>query len=275
MPGNSRIKADTYRINCRGNFLMGLAAPDTPSIDSQDFELYARGNFNTNGNARISGRGYIACSTSGQVMLHSEISDRGVFDASPAGGNIFFLSGNTMTVNSSQPNTAVNVKPGCFLYSRSSSGVNQLLQIQNARTSIEGAVLVAERRIIVQSGADIAKSVVYVAYASSDQNNTLQITGSGTAVSGLIVSKGRASPSLRVNAAASVTGLAYQYGDAAKGRAQVDGGSAITGALLARQFHNDSFGPARVTYSLADIRAVLPQGFQGYATVEPNTWDDN
>ncbi|MDD5291858.1 MAG: hypothetical protein PHY46_01560 [Candidatus Omnitrophica bacterium] len=271
MTGNSQINADDYRINCSRNFLMS----GTSNINSSDFELYLDDDFDSNGTVSITGYGYIVCSDIGQINLHDATTDSGTFTATPSGGSIYFLSGTDMTVNSTQNDTGVILNSGCFLYSRNPSGTTDTLTIRNEDTTIDGATIIAERRIIVEDGADITDSVLYVGYASSNSNNELSITDSSTTVTGTVISRGRNVPSLRINNSASVTGLVYQYdGVGTLGRAEVDGGSTITGALLVRQFDGNSFGPATVTYDEDSLPSPLPEGFQSSGVeIESGSWD--
>ncbi|MFC1755234.1 hypothetical protein ACFL96_17890 [Thermoproteota archaeon] len=276
MTQDSQINAHDYRINSSRHFEMS----NTASINSDGFELYLDDDFNTNGDVSLTGAGYIVCaSETGNVLLHNEPGDSGTLTVTPSGGDIYFLSGDTMTVNSTRNDTTVNLDNGCFLYSRNPKGRDEFLIIRNAKTTISGSTLVAERGILVQSGADITNdSFLYVDYASSNTDNLLWITGSGTTVDGTVVSRGRSSPSLRIDSGASITGLVYQYGDSTLGRTQIDDGSGsaptITGALLVRQFHNDLFGPATVTGDLTALPSPLPTGFDDFEVyVDTNTWD--
>lgn len=232
-------------------------------------------NFITNGDITISGNGYIVASKS--IRLHSDDSASGTLTITPSGGNIYFLAGEDIIVNSARDDTNVIINAGAYLYSRSQTNTFQLIKIQKhaaTTTNIDSAFIIGNRRVIVQNGADITNSVLYVNYASSNQNNLLQITGSGTTVSGSVVSRGRAHPSLQINNGAQVTGLVYQYANNIRGRAQVDGNSLITGALLVRQFHNDSLGPATITGDLSSLPSPLPMGFEDFEVyIDSDSWD--
>ncbi|MDD5005480.1 MAG: hypothetical protein PHS93_03130 [Candidatus Omnitrophica bacterium] len=269
MTEDSQINANKYRINCSNNFNM----VDSSVIKSRDFSIYIDDNFDTDGKVLVDGNGYIVCSNAGQIRLHSDASDSGIFTAIASEGNIYFLSGNDMTVNSDKDDTAVVLKGACFLYSRNRSGTTNSITIRNKNTKIDGATIIAERRIIVNSGANITNGILYVDYASSDTNNYLQITDNPTQVTGSLISRGRNDSSLRINKEASITGLVYQHNDrSTRGRAEVDGDSTITGALMVRQFDGDSFGPATVTYNIDSI--PLPNGFQAEeVTIESGSWD--
>jgi hypothetical protein len=270
MTGNSRINANDYRINCSTNFNMS----DTSAINSNDFELYLDDDFDTDGTVSVTGYGYIVCSDAGNVLLHNTNGDSGTFTATPSGGNIYFLSGDSMTINSTQNDTDVILNSGCFLYSCNPSGTDDMITIRNEDTSIDGATIIAERRIVVQSGADITNSILYVDYAGSSTNNFLQITGASTTVSGSVISRGRNNTALSINSSAAVTGLAYQYNGLGSGRTVVNGNSTITGALVVRQFNSDSFGPATVTYDADSLPSPLPPGFQSSGVkVESGSWD--
>jgi hypothetical protein len=271
MDDDSQITGDNLTINIDNDFDM-ISSSD---INADNFSINIADNFNTNGTTSVSGYGYIVCSDSGNVMLHSETGDSGTFTATPTGGNIYFLSGDDMTVNSTQNDTDVVLNSGCYLYSRNPSGSDDLLRIRNEDTTIAGATIIAARRIIVEDGADITNSFLFVNYAGSNTNNLLQITGSSTTVGGSVISMGRANPSLLINSSAAITGLAYQYdGTGARGRTQMNGSSTITGALIAYEFDSNSFGPSTVTYSAASIPSPLPEGFSvSGIEVGEGTWD--
>ncbi len=271
MSGSSQINADDYRINTSNNFTMS----GTSAVSSSNFEFYLDDNFNTDGTVSLAGNGYVVCSDAGSILLHNANGDSGVFTATPSGGSIYFLSGDSMTVNSNKNDTDVTLNANCFLYSRNPGGSNDLLRIRNEDTSIDQATIIAERRIIVEKGADVTDSTLYLDRGSGNSNNFLQVTGSSTTVTGSLLSQGREYPSLRVRDSASVTGLVYDYdGVGTRGRARVDGSSTIAGALLVRQFYNDNFGPATITYDSNSIPSPLPNGFDSSRVmVDSGTWD--
>ncbi|MFC1646449.1 hypothetical protein ACFL2Y_04655 [Candidatus Omnitrophota bacterium] len=278
--GNAQINANNYTINCSRHFKL----EGTSSINSNNFTLNLDDDFDSNsivnGTVSITGSGYIVCSNIGNVLIHSQIADEGTFTATPLGGNIYFLSGDTMRVNSAtQTDQTVTLNPGCFLYSRSYSSVTtDFLAVKNANTTISGSTLLAERRIEITDGADITDdSVLYVDSMLSDVNNLILIMGSGTTVDGAIVSRGINARAIRINSAASVTGLIYQYGGSGEspaGGIEIDGSSTITGSILVRQFYNNSFGPATVTWDLSSLPSPLPNGFEAFEVyVDKDTWD--
>ncbi len=271
MDDDSQITGDNWTINVDDDFEM-MSSSD---INSDNFKISIDDNFDTDGTVSITGYGYIVCSDNGEVQLHDENGDSGTFTATPSGGNIYFLSGDNMTINSDQNDTDVVLNSGCYLYSRNPSGSDDLLRIRNEDTTIDGATIIAERRIIVEEGADIANSFLFVDYAGGDSNNLLKITDSSTTVSGTVVSMGRDGPSLEIRDNAAITGLVYQYdGTGAKGKTRMDGTSTITGALLVYEFYSNSFGPSTVTYDAGSIPSPLPEGFSvSGVEVGEGTWD--
>ena len=271
MNNSSQINGDDWVINSNDDFNMN----NSSNVNSSNFEINIYDNFDTDGTVSVTGYGYIVCSNNGNVILHSANGDSGTFTATPSGGNIYFLSGDSMTINSDQNDTDVILNSGCYLYSRNPSGDTDLLRIRNEDTTIDGAIIIAERRIIVQNGADITNSFLFVDRADGNTNNLLRITGSSTTVTGSVISMGRAHPSLRIDSNAAVTGLVYQYdGVGTRGRAQINGASTITGALLVYRFEGNSFGPATVTYNSSAIPSPLPTGFSSSgAEVGSGTWD--
>jgi hypothetical protein len=271
MTGNAQINASDYRINCSRHFTM----EGTAAISSSDFRLYLDDDFDTDGTISITGYGYIVCSTAGSIMVHHAASDAGTFTATPSGGSIYFLSGGSLSVGSNQSDTTAVLNSGCYLYSRNPSGTNDHIRIRNANTTIDGATMIAERRIIIDEGADITNNaLLYVDAATSVDNNYLRIADSGTTVNGAVVTRGRNDQALRINDNAAVTGLVYQYANATEGLAQADGGATVTGTLMVRQFWADSFGPATITHDIDAASTAMPPGLSG-VVVEPESWDDH
>lgn len=152
---------------------------------------------------------------------------------------------------------------------------NRYFQIsESTSTTINSALIMARQRLMVGDGAAVTNSILYLDYSSASSNNYLQITDAGTTISGAVISEGREDNALDIRSNATVTGLAYQYGSATEGQARVDGGSTITGALLARQFRNNQLGPATITYSFASLLSALPSGFPGGVMTDIESWND-
>ncbi|MFH1354976.1 MAG: hypothetical protein ABIH19_02375, partial [Candidatus Omnitrophota bacterium] len=272
MNDSSQISADNITVNVNDDFLV---YNDT-SITSDNFNISIWDNFDTDGNFNLSGYGYIACSNNnGNIILHSEDSNSGTFTATPSGGSIYFLSGGSMTINSTDSDTNVILNNGCVLYSRNPSSDDDLLRIRNDNTAIDGAEIIAERRIIIQSSADIMDSFIFLDRAGGDSNNYLEITDSGTTVEGTIISMGRDSPSLDIRDSAAITGFVYQYdGVGSRGYARIDGDSTITGSLYIYEMYNNSFGPASITYDADSLPAAWDGfTFPGAVGMQSGTWD--
>jgi len=273
MNDDSTITANGYVINSNDDFNMN----ENSSITSNNFEINIYDQFNTNGTTSLTGYGYIVTrKNSGNINIHHANGDSGTFTATPAGGTIYFLSGGTATINSNENDTDVILNSGCVLYSANPGGTDDLLRIRNEDTIIDDATIIAERRLIIEQGADITDSFIFVDRAGNDTTNFLRITGSSTTVTGAIISMGRLSPSLQIRDTAAVEGFVYQYdGVGNKGNARIDGQSTITGALWVRQFYNNAFGPATVTHDLSKVLSYFPEDFPDAVIAEPGSWDDN
>lgn len=270
MNNSAQITSDSWTINVNDDFQMNGSS----SISSDDFQINIADQFDTDGTTSVTGYGYIVCSDSGNISLHHESGDAGTFTATPSGGTLYFLSGDDFTVNSNQSDTTVTLNADCVLYSRNPSGNNDLLRIRNDNTTIDDAEIIAERRIIIEDSADITNSFIFVDRAGGNTNNLLQITDSGTTVSGTVISMGRGRPSLSVNNGATVNGFVYQHdGVGDRGRAEFDGGSTINGALYVYEFDGTSFGPGSVVYNSGNFPATWPAAFPERTKVQSGTWD--
>jgi len=249
----------------------------------QDTNLILNGNtlkyrnFNTDGNITISGNGIIV--TSRSIGLHSRNGDSGTLTISPSGGNIIFIAGRDLTVNSTKSDTTVNGSSGIRMYSRSQSATSQMLDIRNSNTNISGALFLANRRILVESGAKLANCTLFVNYPGDDTNNYLRVTGSGTTVGTLanpcsLISVSPRDPGLIINNSASVAGLIYHKDTANTGYTQINS-AVITGSLIANQYTNERITAATITYNPAAIPIPPPEGFDGFAAKKANSWNGN
>jgi hypothetical protein len=228
-------------------------------------------NFTTTGNITISGNGYIVAARN--VNLHSTNAASGTLTITPSGGNIYILAGRSLTVNSTQSDTNITMNPGVYLYSRAQTATDQLVRIRkysSTNTNINSAFIIANRRIIVEDGSQVLNSTLYVSDVS-DTNNYLQITNSGTLVSGSIISVSGRNPGLIINNNASVSGLIYHWGSTS-GYTQLNSAN-ITGSIVASQYNNNRIASSTITYDSASIPAILPAGFDNYITVESNSRD--
>ncbi len=235
-------------------------------------------NFFSNGNITISGNGFIVANQ--LISLHSRTADSGTITISPSGGNIVFLAARNLTVNSTQSDTTVNGNPGIRMYSRSQTTTGQLLTVQNDTTNINGALILANRHILVGSSANLTGSTLFVNNAGSDEtNNYLQVTGSGTSVGTVsgpcsLISISRRDPGLIINANASIVGLVYHKDTANTGYTQIDTAT-IRGSVIANQYTNDRIVASTITYDPDALPDPPPEGFDGFATKKPNSWSGN
>ena len=227
-------------------------------------------NFTTSGNITISGNGYIVADRN--IDLHSAMF-AGTLTVTPSGGNIYFLAGRSLTVGAPLFGTNVTLNPGAYLYSGAKNNSN-LLNIREglffSTTDLSAAFIIAKRRIVVEDGAQVANSTLYVSDVT-DSNNYLQIRDSGTTVSGSIISVSGRDPGLIIENSASVSGLVYHWGDTS-GYTEIDNAS-ITGSVVASQYSNNRITGSTITYDVDSIPDILPQGFEYSVTIEPNSWD--
>ncbi|MBU1061379.1 MAG: hypothetical protein KJ952_01460 [Candidatus Omnitrophica bacterium] len=274
-PSMPQIDETSYS-NLMSSFNTYINTYGTNSNRNQSTDLTLTGNiigcknFNTTGNITISGYGYIVAKQN--INLHSPNSASGTLTITPSGGNIYFLAARSLTVNSTQNDTNVTINSGAYLYSRAQSNNNQLVRIRKhaaTSTDIASAFIIATRRIIVQSGDQVTNSTLYVSDVS-DNNNYLQITDSGTLVSGSVISVSGRDPGLIINNGATVTGLVYQWG-ASSGYTQLNNAT-ITGAVVSSQYNNDRIVNSTITYSATSLPNP-PAGFDGYVSVEPDSWE--
>ncbi|NQT47146.1 MAG: hypothetical protein HQ593_06725 [Candidatus Omnitrophica bacterium] len=268
---------ETPYSNSISSFNAYINTYGTNSNRSQTTDLILSGNvigcknFTSSGNITISGNGYIVAKQN--INLHSTDLVSGTLTITPSGGNIYFLAAGNLKVNSTQNDTNVTINSGAYLYSRAQENDNQLVRVRkhaSTNTEINSAVIIGRRRIIVQSGADITSSTLYVSDVS-DNNNYLQITGSGTTVSGSIISVSGRDSGLIINRGASVTGLVYHWG-ANSGYTQINTAT-IAGSVVCSQYTNDRIVNSTITYD-ADSLPLAPDGFESFVSVDAESWDD-
>lgn len=232
-------------------------------------------NFNTDGNITISGYGFIVANRN--IGLHSRDADSGTLTISPSGGNIVFLAGRNLTVNSTQTDTSVNGSSGIRMYARSQTDNDQLLRIRNNTTNIDGALILANRRILIDNSANLTGSTLFVNYPGSNPNNYLQVTDSGTSVGTIsnpcsLISISRRDPGLIIDNNASVVGLVYHKDTANTGYTKINTAT-IRGSVIASQYTNDRIAAANITYDPQALLDPPPEGFDGFATKKPDSWD--
>lgn len=236
-----------------------------------DGDIIGCKNFKTDGDITISGNGYIIAKEN--IKLHSTDGVSGTLTVTPSGGNIYFLAKQSLTVNSTKNDTNVIINSGTYLYSRAKTGTGQLVKIRkhaSTTTNIDSTFIIGRRRIVVQDGAQIADSTLYVSDVSNT-NNYLQIKNSGTTVSGNVISVSGRDPGLIINDGASVTGFVYHWGGN-NGYTKLNDAT-ITGSVVASQYTNDRIVSSTITYSATGFPSTPPEGFDGYVSVEPDSWE--
>jgi len=265
------------------------AACVTASDTNQNTSLVLTGNticcrdFNTNGTITISGNGYIVANRN--ILLHTANGDAGTLTFSPSGGNIVLIAGRDILINSTQADTPVVMNSGVRMYSKSDASTAGEITIRNDTTDIDGAMILAARHIIIQDSADITNSTLFLNDPGNATNNVLTITNAGTSVGTVaepcsIISIGRGTPTLQITTTASVAGLLYQRDTGNLGRTSISGSNnanrvSITGSVIANAFQGNSISNANITYDPTAVPDPPPEGFDGFATKKPNSWNGN
>lgn len=245
-------------------------------------DIICQNDFNTNGNLTITGTGFIVAKR--DVLLHSENADSGTLTITPVSGPIVFIADDNFTVGppSPQNDSPVSVSSGTRMFCRS-NGNNDTFNIRRPTTSISGALILANRLVIIQDGADVNSSTLFIADNGDTTNNYLRITGSGTTVGALaspscIIDLGSASgnpSSLTIESSASAAGLFYQYDSSGNtGRTRLNSAT-IQGIVIADRFQGNAITSSTITYDPGAISDPPPEGFNGFATKKPNTWSGN
>lgn len=284
-----------YYTGLMTNYNSIISACSSSSTINQNANLTLTGNtvccrtFNTNttgsGTVTISGNGIIVANR--DIFLNTTNTNGRNLVITPSGGDILILAGRTLQVNTGTTGThSVTISSGARMYSESLSANTQLLDVQNPLTTIDGALLIADRRIQVRNGADITGSTLFVDQASSATNNVLTVTSSGTVVGSAakpcsLISIAQGSPALAITTSPSVVGFVYQKNaTAATGFTNIAGTSSaarasITGTVIANQFTGNAISNANITYDPTAIPNPPPEGFDGFATKDPNSWSGN
>lgn len=239
-------------------------------------------NSTSNSNVTISGNGYIVANAGISLNTATTGSNR-VLTISPSGGNIVLLAGNSLLINSASSSFPVTINSGTRMYSQSRGGSTAYyVGIMNNNTNINGALILANRRIIVTSSANLANSTLFVNYPGSTTNNYLRVTGSGTLVGTtaspcnlISIARLNATPSaLSVDTSASVAGLLYQYDTANSGTTYLNSAT-IAGSVIANSFRSNAITSSTITYDPSAIPDPPLEGFNGFATKDPDSWTGN
>lgn len=237
--------------------------------------------FNTNTTAgsavTISGHGFILANR--DINLNTAGAGVRTLTISPSGGNIVFMAGRDVQLNSGSGSRTISVLTGTRIYS------TQDLTVNNDNTDIDGALLLSTRRIQIQNSADLTGSALFVNDQGVQTNNYLIITDTGTNVGTLaapcsVISIGRLSPSLRITGRPTIFGLVYQNHPLNLGGTNIAGANSanrtnITGCLIISHFAGNDIDNANITYNAAAIPDPPPEGFDGFATKKPDSWSGN
>ena len=194
-------------------------------------------NFTARNNIKITGSGRITAA--GNINLATSILGLGVTVEPDPGGVIeLFAQGNILCGDAGPCNingTGGNV----ILYSRSQNGAgptNSFVRFIWFTAQVNGALILARRRILVQFGADISNSELYVDdFPGAATTNVIDVNGAGTNIDNSSLMSERW---LRINTGADVSNselyVANSYlGNAENNYLQVSGaGTTADGVLI-------------------------------------------
>jgi hypothetical protein len=237
----------------------------------------------------------------GAINLNASANnDTRILNITPSGGDgdIVIIAKTTLTVGNgaSVVNATTTAHAGIRMYSASAGSTTGQVLIRGNGVNMNSAgsannkmLILAKRRLHVQSGAKLYHSTLFTDYPANTTNNVLNITDSGTTVGSTnapcsVISIARADPALIINSGASVTGLVYQYDVGDAGTTRIDSAvnalTNITGSLIANRFQGNAIGNTNnrvttITYDPTAIPDPPPEGFGGFATKKPNSWSGN
>lgn len=261
----------------------GSSSTDT-TINNANFNVsgtVVRRNFTTTGTVNITGNGTLVVLRDTRLHGGTGLGVSTLNITPDVGGSLTFLSGRSLTIGSDNDNPTITINPGCSFYSRAQTATNQLITVRGANTTLNNSLVIANRRILVQEGANITNdATLFVNYPGSNTNNFIDIVGDNnvTSVDGTLISIARNDPGLRLRGTTTtksenqITGLVYAYGSATTGYCQVDAAT-VSGSLVCHRFNSNRIRNSNVTYSLASLPATLPTGFDSYVSEEDNSWD--
>ncbi|MCU0651873.1 MAG: hypothetical protein MUC39_02905 [Candidatus Omnitrophica bacterium] len=261
----------------------GRCSPSSGTITlNGSNNIVCNNDFNTNGNLTITGTGFIIAKR--DILLHSENNDSGTLNIVPAGGPIVFISDDNFTVGgaSNQTNQPVNVSANTRMFCRS-NGDNDVMNIRNANTAISGALILANRQVIIQNGADVNGSTLFLADNGNSSANYVRITGSGTTIgtvanpsSVISLASSSGSPSaLTIDASATAAGLFYQReASGTNGKTRINTAT-IRGTVIADGLQGNAITSSTITYDEQAITDPPPEGFNLFVTKKANSWSGN
>lgn len=221
-------------------------------------DIFTCQDFNTNTTAgssvTISGYGYIIASR--DMELNTAAGSGRTLTITPSGGNIVLIAARNITINTSGGTKTVNINSGTHIYCRN-NGNSRLITINNDNTNIDGALILANRRLLVQNSANLTNSTLFVNYPGSTNNNRLRVLDSGTTVGTVaspctLISIGQNATSLDIANNASVTGFVYQYDSSNNGSFDINNAT-VTGSVVANQLN--TLSGSTITYDSSAIPA--------------------
>jgi hypothetical protein len=132
----------------------------------------------------------------------------------------------------------------------------------------------------------ITNSILFVnRNSNSATNNNLTVTGAvtvGNSATGpcSLISIARGTPALAITTTASVRGFIYQRDSGNAGFTNIAGTNSssrvnIIGSIVANQFTSNAISNANITYDPTAIPDPPPEGFDNFATKDPDSWSGN
>ncbi|MDP3921651.1 MAG: hypothetical protein Q8R76_12705 [Candidatus Omnitrophota bacterium] len=261
------------------NFDIAVASPDcsgSPVVcNFRNFTTRGLG-----GTVNITGNGTICINRTGSLHNGSQVNSTSNLVITPdAGGSITVITNRNLNIGKNN-NPTVSCNGNCTFYSRTQAS-NQRLRIFGQNTSLNDVLLMSNRRVTVQNGADIGSdSVAFVNYAGDNSNNRFEIFGAAgvTTFDGTLISLSRRTDGLTIRnggaskANVSVTGLVYERGTATTGGCFIEDAS-VSGSVVCNVYQNNRIRNAAIIYSTASLPSTPPAGFENSVSVQSNSWD--
>ena len=123
-------------------------------------------------------------------------------------------------------------------------------------------------------------SRIFVNYPGNNNNNRLEIIGNTgvTTVDGSVISVARNNRAVDIrNGGASkanvnVIGLVYARGTGLTGGCHVEDAT-VSGSIVCNQFDGNRIRNVAITYNASSLPATPPDGFDGFISVQANSWE--
>lgn len=242
-------------------------------------------NFITRGNnAIIRGKGTVVAQ---MIKLHGEdnLLAPTRLDINPSGGGpIHFIANQSVIIGSNNDNPVINSNPNVNFYSRANSAMTQLIHIRGDNTTLGTDKILAERRILVETGASVTNSELYVDQTTDPTNNLIDIVGGGgktTAVSGgsMVISMSTNNPAIRLRNLGTdrlqtqVTGIIFADVGPPYGYCDINDAT-VYGSVVCWRFTGNQIANASFTYSDTYVPDPPPQPeFRTHAAKVRDSWD--